>query len=189
LGLEAAGPVLLMAAHSLTEQRKGAAIVKEALLRCDARPLTLLTMGTGRPEMSVPGLEVVPLGRLDDDRGLALAYSAADLLVHGALADNLPNVIMEALACGTPAVGFRVGGVPELIRPGQTGWLADTTRAEALAAALNQALAALAEQPAAYERRCREVAVSEFGLERQASRYEVLFRELRARRCGSMRLA
>ena len=41
-------------------------------------------------------------------------YNAVDLFVIPSMEDNLPNTIMEAMACGTPCVGFDVGGIPEL---------------------------------------------------------------------------
>jgi glycosyltransferase involved in cell wall biosynthesis len=55
----------------------------------------------------------------------AIAYSAADLFLFPTRADNLPLVLQESMACGTPMISFKVGGVPDLVRPGITGYLAN----------------------------------------------------------------
>src|SRR5262249_14187929 len=111
------------------------------------------------------------------ERIRALAYNAADLLVHPAPVDNLPNVVLEALACGTPVLGFRIGGVPEMVRPGQTGWLAQEVSAAALARGLDAALQDLA-QGVDLRPSCRAVAEAEFDDAVQAQRYLQLFRSL-----------
>ncbi len=64
------------------------------------------------------------LGHLNDDYSMVLMYNSADVLVVPSLADNLPTVIMEAMSCGTPVVGFHVGGIPELIEHKKNGYLA-----------------------------------------------------------------
>jgi len=64
------------------------------------------------------------VGRLNDDESLALIYNAVDAIIVPSLADNFPNVIAESLSCGTPAIGFDVGGIPELLLHKETGYLA-----------------------------------------------------------------
>ena len=86
------------------------------------------------------------------------------------------NVVMEALACGTPAVGLPVGGVPEMIRHGQTGWLAEDGSPGALARAIDTALEGL--EGFDWRGSCRAVAVAEYDLELQARRYSELFASL-----------
>ena len=61
------------------------------------------------------GVHVHPLGFVDDERLKVLAYSAADLFVHPAPVDNLPNVVMEAIACGTPAIASDLSVFRELV--------------------------------------------------------------------------
>ena len=56
---------------------------------------------------------------------MAAVYRSADLFVLPSLEDNLPNTIMEALACGVPCVGFRVGGIPEMIDHRRNGYVAN----------------------------------------------------------------
>lgn len=174
LGIAAAGPVLLVAAHDLTERRKGAELLPHLWQHVRRRPLTVLTMGHGRLDVADPQVRVHPLGWLDDDRAKAVAYSAADALLHPAPVDNFPNVLLEAFACGTPAIGLPIGGVAEQIRPGVSGWLAAAVSPEALGHAIDVAL----DDRADLRNACRALAEAEFPLGLQAERYRRLFSEL-----------
>ena len=73
------------------------------------------------------------LGKLSDVETIATAYSAATVFVSPSIEDNLPNTIMESMACGTPVVGFEVGGIPEMIGHQKSGYLAQYKSAEDLA--------------------------------------------------------
>lgn len=63
-------------------------------------------------------------GHLTNDQQMAEVYQAADVYVTTSLEENLPNTIMEAMACGTPCIGFEVGGIPEMIDHQQNGYVA-----------------------------------------------------------------
>lgn len=78
---------------------------------------------------------VKPLGTLSQEV-LPLYYAAVDLFVSPTLADNLPYTILESMGCGTPVVASRVGGVPEEIEDGVTGYLCPPADAQALGMAL-----------------------------------------------------
>jgi glycosyltransferase involved in cell wall biosynthesis len=169
-------PVLLMVAADLTERRKGGAVLLEALAHLN-RPVTLLTIGIGELPASVGSTQVHALGHISNEHDVAWAYNAADLLVHPAPVDNLPNVILESIACGTPAVGFAVGGVPEIVGAGVTGWLADAVTPRALAEAIDLALDDLAKG-VDLRASCRRVAELEYALDLQATRYTSLFTSL-----------
>ena len=73
-------------------------------------------------------------GSLDRD-AMAALYRSADLTLNPSLADNMPNSLLESMACGVPLVSTRVGGVPYIVRDGETGLLVDAGDAEAMAAA------------------------------------------------------
>jgi len=68
--------------------------------------------------------ETIPVGYVNDERKIASLYSAADVFVLPSLSENLPNTIMEAMACGVPCVGFSVGGIPEMIDHMRNGYVA-----------------------------------------------------------------
>lgn len=172
LGLPTDRFLLLVAAQDLHDRRKGVAPLETALGGVD-QPLGIVTLGTGRSLETNPNVSVHELGFLDGDKQTMLAFNAADALVHPAIADNLPNVIIEALACGTPAVGFPVGGVVDLIRPGMTGWLADEVSAASLAQAITAAMSDIRTNP--LRTSCRRVAEEEYSQQRQTSAYMDLF--------------
>ena len=64
------------------------------------------------------------------------SISACNVFVIPSLSDNLPNTIMEALACGVPCVGFNVGGIPEMIDQQKNGYVAKYRSADDLAAGI-----------------------------------------------------
>lgn len=67
---------------------------------------------------------IYSFGYLHDEYSTLLLYNSADVFVIPSLAENFPNTILESLSCGTPVVGFNVGGVPDLIKHKHTGYLA-----------------------------------------------------------------
>ena len=86
--------------------------------------IELVVFGAERAEALDLALPLHQVGQLRDTVSLSLLYSACDLFVLPALQDNLPNTLMEALACGTPCVAFDTGGVSDLLQHQQNGYLA-----------------------------------------------------------------
>lgn len=70
------------------------------------------------------GISTISLGYISSDRLKSIAFSAADLFIFPTRADNLPLVLQESMACGTPMVSFKIGGVLDLVRHKVTGYLA-----------------------------------------------------------------
>jgi glycosyltransferase involved in cell wall biosynthesis len=103
-----------------------------------------------------------------------MVYSAADLFAICSLQDNLPNTVVEAIACGVPVVGHATGGIPDIVRNGVNGLTVPATDVDALAEAICQVLnnSALRAEMAANARR---IAVEEYALDLQARRYAELY--------------
>lgn len=101
----------------------------------------------------------------------------ACLLVLSSRYEALPNVVLEAMAAGLPVAATRVGGLPELVVPGRTGWLVPPGDAPALAAAMSQALGDAGAREA-LGRNGRERAVADFSLEAMTRRYEQVLSSL-----------
>jgi glycosyltransferase involved in cell wall biosynthesis len=85
-------------------------------------------------------IPAVSLGRLQGDEALAAAYNCADLVVVPSLEDNLPNVALEAIACGAPVAAFNVCGMPDIVTDGWNGRLAAGGDAASLGRAIVEVL-------------------------------------------------
>ncbi|MEM0948338.1 MAG: glycosyltransferase [Pseudomonadota bacterium] len=120
-----------------SDPRKGFTYLQDALnrLRSAGREVTLLIFGSDRGSSDLP-FTARYMGVLDDPDDLRRVYAAADVFALPSRQDNLPNVGVEALACGTPIVGFDIGGLPDLVPSRDVGALAKPFDAGDLAAAL-----------------------------------------------------
>lgn len=130
LGLDPDGTYVLFGAASPHVRRKGYAYLIQALRRLRGQ-CALLVYGAGEMQ-DAGGLTVQSLGKLDE-AGLLTAYAAADVFVVPSLEDNLPNTVMEAMACGVPVAAFDAGGISDMIEHGKTGCLAQLRSSEDLA--------------------------------------------------------
>ena len=136
---------VILSVGSLIEV-KGHEHLIRALKMLKDRGMDLLTyiVGEGplkaklRNLISSLGLRVSLVGPRPHDE-IPLWMNAADLFVLPSLREGLPTVMLEALACGTPFLGTKVGGIPEVIKEG-TGILIEPGKAEALASAIMEAL-------------------------------------------------
>ncbi len=144
--------------------------------------VNLVLLGDVQPQdvESVP-VPVHRLGHLQDDISLALAYGAADVFLAPSQIDNLPNTVMEALACGTPPVAFRAGGIPEMIEHEANGYLAGPGDIGSLAAGIDWVLQDESRQQRLAEQ-ARLKALRDYDQEAQARRYAGLFEELLAKK-------
>jgi glycosyltransferase involved in cell wall biosynthesis len=129
LGLPKNGMVLLFGASSFTlDKNKGFEHLKSALfsvgLSLPEKNLTLALFGDQHyRDAEIAGIPVCSYGPIISDDQLISLYRAADLFVLPSLQENLPNTVMEAMACGTPCVAFSVGGVGDLIDHKKNGIL------------------------------------------------------------------
>ncbi|MGQ9663032.1 MAG: glycosyltransferase [Kiritimatiellia bacterium] len=177
MGLPLASKIVLFVAQQVKNRRKGFAVLVGALRKiANVDRLQLLTVGIDVPPCgsSVPA---VHFGAVHVSGVLALLYNAADLLAVPSLEDNLPNTVLEAFACGTPVVASAVGGLPDLVQPGVTGWLVPSGDEAALAAALQQALSEETRRED-YSRNCRRMAETMLTTSRQAEAYLEVYRSV-----------
>ncbi len=134
-GLPLNKKLILFAGANTQDPRKGFAYFKEAIrqLNESGSDCEVLIFGKSNPDSfgSFP-VPVHYLGTITKPEDMVDAYNAADLIVVPSLEDNLPNTIMEALACGTPVAGFKTGGIPEMIDHQLNGYLSEIRSAESL---------------------------------------------------------
>ena len=85
-------------------------------------------------------LPACPLGYVSNPKRIVEVYNSADVFVLPSLEDNLPNTLMESMACGVPCVGFQVGGIPEMIDHKENGYVARYRDAQDLAEGIEYCL-------------------------------------------------
>ncbi len=182
LGLPPQVKIVLFSVAWLSNQLKGLFYIVEVLNELAARypKILFLTIGDGTSKDTFSSLKVkhIHYGRVDNANFMRLCYNVADVCVLPSLAENLPNTLLEALACGIPCVGFDVGGVSEIIRPGETGFIAEPKNIESLSQALRQVLDLGPYARQILSRRCRQVAENEYNLDLYARRHIDLFERL-----------
>ena len=175
-------PLILFGAVSATsDRRKGYDLLQKALssLRQSGfETANLLVFGAdsseGDQELHFP---VTYLGQVTDENELAKLYSAADVTVVPSRADNLPNVAVESLACGTPVVAFDTGGLRDIVEHQSNGYLAQAENPEALSEGIYWVL----EDPVRRKLlsvQARKTAETKFSLELQAQRYRDLYQSV-----------
>lgn len=176
LGLPASQKIIMTASMQLNDERKGVDLLLRALKCLEGREYALLLLGGGSVPSGLP-FTVHFLGKLEDDIALAIAYSAADVFVASSREENLPNTVIEAMACGTPAVAFEIGGMPDLIRTMQTGYLAQPFDVEDMAHGMDTILEHEDIQ-ASMAAAGRILVEQEFSVDVQACRYNELYKDI-----------
>lgn len=175
LGLPREGFLIGFSAQAFDIYRKGIHILTDAVTLMNPPPDGILIMGGSRvPDQLSHATRTFAFGYVNDETKQSLIYSAADVYVVPSLADNSPQVAIEAMACGTPVIAFNVTGVPELVRHMSTGLLVKPGDAGTLAAAMvrlrydTELRKGLADQ-------ARTIAEQEYTSEIEVSRYLELF--------------
>lgn len=140
LGLPLDKHVILFVSQRVTDKRKGLDYLVEAVNRMAVQDSSLkdntaiAVLGGHSEEVAdLLPLPVFPLGYVSDESKIVKVYNAADVFVLPSLEENLPNTIMEAMACGVPCVGFNIGGIPEMIGHLKSGYVAKAADADDLA--------------------------------------------------------
>ena len=132
--------VLFVVSPGASIERKGINSLIESLLVAEynfpqlSKNLEVLILGISHSEKihNIP-FKTHFLGSMHDDFAINLCYNAADIYVLTSIADNLPNTVIESLSCGTPVVGFNVGGVSDMILHKKNGYLARYRSSEDIA--------------------------------------------------------
>ena len=125
--------VLMFASVNLDSYRKGGDLLIKSLKGLPEsikNNTILLCLGSGKEIFNSVGIQTFNLGYIKDCGLRAICYSAADLFLLPTRADVLSLIALESAACGTPIVSFKVGGMPDLVRHGITGYLADPENVE-----------------------------------------------------------
>ncbi len=178
LGLNPHTFVLMFASQNLSNKRKGGVYLLQLLERLAQTELkenmVVFLLGDHvAPEFKQTGIRVESFGHINDPTHMAALYNVADVFILPSLEDNLPNVICEALACGTPVVAFANGGIAEMIRHKETGFLAESKNIEQLLRGVHWAHEQCATPLT--RRLCRAHALNSWDNAKIAERYAKLY--------------
>jgi glycosyltransferase involved in cell wall biosynthesis len=183
LGLPDDKRIILFAAADLKVKRKGLRYFFKSLSYIEADRWMVVIVGKpiGLPQALPDRVDIRQLGCVTGSESMADVYSAADLFCITSLDDNFPTTVLEAMSCGTPVVGFSVGGIPEQVADG-CGRLVPPLDAKGLGEAMTALLNdnSLRQEMGAW---CRERATKEYNLEHFIECYLTLYHEL----CGGGR--
>jgi glycosyltransferase involved in cell wall biosynthesis len=126
---------------------KGFYLLKQSLdffvSRYSAKNIEFVIFGEKRSKTTgnINGISIRDVGRINDDKQLSNLYNAADVFVIPSMIDNLPNTVMESLSCGTPCVGFAIGGIPDMINHKINGFLSEPFDIKSLAEGIHWVIA------------------------------------------------
>jgi glycosyltransferase involved in cell wall biosynthesis len=107
--------VIGFVADSVNDPRKGMRLLMEAIDLLAAKHNNLYLLAVGSGQLKTTSLRCTQVGSVANDVLLSYIYSACDVFVCPSTQDNLPNTVLEALACNVPVVGFEIGGLPDLV--------------------------------------------------------------------------
>lgn len=139
--------LLLFGCLRITDERKGFQYLVDAIEHIQqahpqlAENMEIVVVG-GEAEKVRDRLtmSIIPVSYVSEPQKMVSLYNAVDLFVTPSLQENLPNTIMEAMACGTPCIGFNIGGIPEMIDHKENGYVAEYKNAKDFAEGIAWAL-------------------------------------------------
>jgi glycosyltransferase involved in cell wall biosynthesis len=178
LNIESNKTILSFGAVSLSNKRKGMKEFISAIRKLENKEhILVLTFGGGEKIQKIPGVEIINAGYQNSPEALSTIYSASDVFVIPSLQEAFGQTSLEAMACGTPVVGFNTGGISDMIIPGETGLMAKTGDSEDLAKKIQWMVSHPIER-SAMGKKARKLVEEEFTLEKQAESYLSLYKNI-----------
>lgn len=176
LGIPKDKRVLLFVADRLDNERKGYRYLQRALETLPESIRTdIILCAIGNKTDAIAMNHIIELGKFEDERMMAMAYSAADAFIIPSLEDNLPNTMIESMLCGTPVIGFNTGGIPNAIEDKVTGYLCPEISTKSLYETIERLLA----NPEIFDcENISKVSKKKYALEMQAEKYIKLYNEI-----------
>lgn len=119
--------ILFIASHADTDLNKGWDLLQLALRIVDeklSQKVNLVVVGNENPiNIKYRNIEIIAKGVLKNENDIINCYNSADVTVVPSRSESLSNTVLESLTCGTPAVAFNIGGIPDMINDGVNGYL------------------------------------------------------------------
>lgn len=138
--------IILFGAANILDRRKGITYLVAALQilkeqYADLTDVAVVIFGKNKSfDVGRLPFKVYEMSVVTSQQAMAELYNLADVYVTPTIEDNLPNTVMEALACGTPVVAFNTGGLPDMVDHLKNGYLAEFKSAADFAAGINYVL-------------------------------------------------
>lgn len=166
--------ILLFVAESVKNSRKGFEYLKKAFEHLKMDQVILCAVGNNSIELD-SHKNLMKLGNISDETQMSYIYSAADAFIIPSLMDNLPNTVLESLMCGTPVIGFPVGGIIDMVEDGRNGLITKEISVSSLSKTIEQFI----EGNFIFDRESiRENALSRYDSQVQANTYKDLYLSL-----------
>ena len=174
LSLDTNKITFLIIAESLNNYRKGFDLLIQALNMIENPDFQVISIGSRNTHLDKFTF-VKQLGYIYEERLLAVVYNAADSTIIPSREDNLPNVLIESLCCGTPVIGFQIGGLNDAVENNLNGVLAKEMSASGLKKAIEIFLAGSVQQKKSM---ISENALKKYNLSKQAMTYKKLYERM-----------
>ena len=175
--------LLLFGSVKITDKRKGIDYLVSACKQIASsypdfsKELGVVVFGNQAEQYaSLFPFPIYPMNYVSNEKELVDIYNAVDLYVTPSLQDNLPNTIVEAMACGIPCIGFNVGGIPQMIDHLHNDYVAEYQSSKALANGIHWALTE-GEYESLSEEACRK-AVSSYSESTIAKKYVEIYNKI-----------
>lgn len=182
-GLPEGKKLILFGAVKTTDKRKGIDYFVEACnLLAQEYPVLkekvgIVVFGNHADELqTLLPFPVYSLGYICSEREMANVYNAVDMYATPSLEENLPNTIAESMACGTPCVGFHIGGIPEMIDHLNNGYVAEYRNTEDFARGIHWILEEA--DTATLSKAARQKAITSYGENHVANQHIQLYEQL-----------
>lgn len=173
LGLPQDKKILLFVSQMIDNHRKGIDYLVKALSLLKAKGVLVVAIGEKSTNYDALGVDVIITGTISETEKMSLYYSASDAFIISSLQDNLPNTVLESLMCGTPVIGFPVGGIPDMVKSGFNGIVSDLISSDSLAESIDYFLKHQIE----YDRKAiRKDAINRYDILVQAKKYQQLYK-------------
>lgn len=130
-GLPASKIILIFVSFHLGNYRKGGDLLLQSMKNFNEKDVIFCKIGKPDKSLELNDL-IIDLGYFSNEKELARLYSAADAVILPSREDNLPNVLLESLACGTPVISTPVGGCLDLLEHGFNGLLTKDVSSKSL---------------------------------------------------------
>jgi glycosyltransferase involved in cell wall biosynthesis len=150
---------------------KGADLFWDAAKLLSSKDLLFVCNGLNKEEIT--NCQIIRT--IHDEHLMSVFLSACDAVLITSREENLPNLALEAMACGTPVISTPVGGMPEIVRDGFNGILTDELSVESIKQGIE---IFIANKNSFDTQKIREFAVNNFSENVQAERYTELYKKI-----------